>query len=138
MLDRAGALADTSNVPTTRMHVPPLAAIVVTICITVQTTPPALVPNVVPIPRKRAAGMPAVTLVAHAATITAAVNLATSAAMTLPGDVVLVELRASQIPSNVPLEAQVVEAVELPLRLLLLLQSQLCYQEPLLRLPAVV
>lgn len=138
MLDRAGALADTSNVPTTRTHVPPLAAIVVTICITVQTTPPALVPNVVPIPRKRAAGMPAVTLVAHAATITAAVNLATSAAMTLPGDVVLVELRASQIPSNVPLEAQVVEAVELPLRLLLLLQSQLCYQEPLLRLPAVV
>lgn len=138
MLDRAGALADTSNVPTTRMHVPPLAAIVVTICITVQTTPPALVPNVVPIPRKRAAGMPAVTLVAHAATITAAVNLATSAAMTLPGDAVLVELRASQIPSNVPLEAQVVEAVELPLRLLLLLQSQLCYQEPLLRLPAVV
>lgn len=144
MLDRAGALADTSNVPTTWTHVPPLAAIVVTICITVQTTPPALVPNVVPIPRKRAAGMPAVTLVAHAATITAAVNLATSAAMTLPGDVVLVELRASQIPSNVPLEAQVVEAeveveaVELPLRLLLLLQSQLCYQEPLLRLPAVV
>lgn len=138
MLDRAGALADTSNVPTTRMHVPPLAAIVVTICITVQTTPPALVPNVVPIPRKRAAEMPAVTLVAHAATITAAVNLATSAAMTLPGDAVLVELRASQIPSNVPLEAQVVEAVELPLRLLLLLQSQLCYQEPLLRLPAVV
>lgn len=138
MLDRAGALADTSNVPTTRTHVPPLAAIVVTICITVQTTPPALVPNVVPIPRKRAAEMPAVTLVAHAATITAAVNLATSAAMTLPGDVVLVELRASQIPSNVPLEAQVVEAVELPLRLLLLLQSQLCYQEPLLRLPAVV
>jgi hypothetical protein len=57
---------------------------------------------------------------------------------------VLVELRASQIPSNVPLEAQVeeaeveVEAAELPLRLLLLLQSQLCYQEPLLRLPAVV
>lgn len=138
MLDRAGALADTSNVPTTRMHVPPLAAIVVTICITVQTTPPALVPNVVPIPRKRAAEMPAVTLVAHAATMTAAVNLATSAAMTLPGDAVLVELRASQIPSNVPLEAQVVEAVELPLRLLLLLQSQLCYQEPLLRLPAVV
>jgi hypothetical protein len=43
--------------------------------------------DVVPIPRKRAAGMPAVTLVAHAATITAAVNLATSAAMTLPGDV---------------------------------------------------
>lgn len=139
MLDRAGAPADTSNVPTTRMHVPPLAAIVVTICITVQTIPPALVPNVVPIPRKRAAEMPAVTLVAHAATMTAVVNLATSAAMTLPGDAVLVELRASQIPSNVPLEAQVVEAVELRLRRLLLsLQSQPCYQEPLLRLPAVV
>lgn len=138
----AGALADTSNVPTTQTHVPLLAATVVTICITVQTTPPALVPNVVPIPRKRVAEIPAVTLVAHAATTAAAVNPASSAAMTLPGDAVLRELRASQKLTNVTLEAQVVEvavelevevkAVELASRLLLLLPSQLCYQEPLL------
>lgn len=136
----AGALADTNNVPTTQTHVPLLAATVVTICITVQTTPPALVPNVVPIPRKRVAEIPAVTLVAHAATTAAAVNPASSAAMTLPGDAVLLVLRASQKPTSATLEAQVVEvaveleveAVELPSRLLLLLPSQLCYQEPLL------
>lgn len=142
----AGAPADTSNVPTTPTHVPLLAATVVTNCITVRTTPPALVTNVVPIPRKRVAEIPAVTLVAHAAMTTAAVNPASSAAMILPEDAVLPVLRASQKLTNVTLEAQVVavelgaevevEAVELASRLLLLLPSQLCYQEPLL--PAVV
>lgn len=43
--------------------------------------------DVVPKPRKRVAEIPAVTLVAHAATTTAAVSPASSAAMTLPGDV---------------------------------------------------
>lgn len=136
----AGALADINNVLTTRTHVPLLAATVATTCTTVQTIPPASVPNAVPIPRKRVMEMLAVTLVAHAATMTLAVNPASSAAMTLPGDAVLPELPASQILTNVPLEAQVVEAeveveVELASRLLLL-PSQLCCQEPLL--PAVV
>lgn len=148
MLVTAGALADISNVLTTRMHVPLLAATVATICITVQTTPPASVPNVVPIPHKRAMGMPAAPLAVNAATTTPAVNLASSAAMTLSGDAALMDLHASQILTNVPLEAQVAEvleveavevlraeAVELASQLLLL-PSQLCCQEPLL--PAVV
>lgn len=144
MLDKAvaGALAVISNVLTTRTHVPLLAATVATICITVQTTPPASNPNVVPISRKRAMEIPAAPLVVNAATTTAAVNPATSAAMTLSGDAALLEPRALQILTNVPLEAQVVEvleveAVELASRLLLLLlPSRLCFQAPLL--PAVL
>lgn len=143
MLDRvAGALADISNALTTRTHVPLLAATVATICITVQTAPPASDPNVAPVPRKRVMEMPAAPLVVNAAQTTAAVNPATSAATTLSGDAALLELRVSQMLTNVPLEAQVVEvleveAVELASRLLLLLfPSQLCFQEPLL--PAVV
>jgi hypothetical protein len=130
-----GALADISNVLTTRMHVPLLAATVATNCITVQTTLPASVPNVVPIPRKRVMGMPAVTLVAHAAPMTPAVSPATSAAMTLSEDAVLLDLRASQILTNVPLQDQVVEVeaeVAELLSRLLLLPSQRCCQEPLL------
>lgn len=135
------ALADISNVLTTRMHVPLLAATVVTICITVQMTPPASVPNVVPIPRKRVMEMPAAPPAVNAAMMTPAANPASSAAMTLSEDAVLPDLRASRILTNVHLEARVVEveveveAVELPSRLLLF-PSQLCCQGPLL--PAVV
>jgi hypothetical protein len=56
--------------------------------------------------------VPAAPLVVNAVTTTAAVNRATSAAMTLPGDAAPLELRASQILTNVPLEAQVVEVPE--------------------------
>jgi len=125
---------DISNVPTTRTHVPLLAASVAAIRITVQTAPLASIPNVVPVPRKRVMEMPAATLVVNAAATTAAVNPATPAAMTPPGDAALLELRASQILINVPLEAQVlwVEAVY-PLALRLLLRpSPLCCQGPLL------
>jgi len=117
--------------------VPLLAATVATICITVQTTPPVSVPNVVPIPRKRVMEMPAAPLVANAATMTPAVKPASSVAMTLSGDAALLDLRAQQIAIHVPAEALVVEAeaVELASRLLLL-PSQLCCLEPLL--PAVI
>lgn len=108
----AGAPADISNVPTTRTHVPLLAAFVVTIRIIVQTTPPVSNLNVVPILRKRVMDVPAAPLVVNAVTTTAAVNPATSAAMTLLGDAAPLELRASQILTNVPLEAQVVEVPE--------------------------
>lgn len=107
-----GALADISHALTTQVHVLLLAATVAAIRIPVQMTPPASIPNVVPIPRKRVMEMPVVILVVSAATTTAAVNLVTRAAMTPPGDAALLDLRASQILINVPLEAQVVEVLE--------------------------
>ncbi|KAG1856530.1 hypothetical protein C8R48DRAFT_775934 [Suillus tomentosus] len=86
LLDK-DAPADISNVPTTQTHVPLLAASVATICITVQTTPPASNPNVAPIPRKHVMESPVATLVVSAATTPVVVNPATPAAVTLPGDV---------------------------------------------------
>lgn len=96
MLEQATAcaLADISNVPTTQTHVPLLATTVAMICITVQTTPPVSIPNAAPIPRKPVMEMPAAALVANVVPTKAAVNPASSVAMTLSGDAALLDLRA--------------------------------------------